>query len=142
MQPARRVRLTLKQTFVKEGQEPRRKASGHAHARQFLRLRRTVKRQRTILGIVLREVRRNHRGQCKSLTRQQRRRLRRRPAVEPTIGHLKSDYRSDHCWLRGQLGDALHTVLCATDYNLRWLLRAMGRLGLKAAFLRSLWLTL
>lgn len=45
----------------------------------------------------------------------------------------------DRCWLRGQLGDALHTVLCATGYNLRWLLRAMVRLGLKAAFLRSLW---
>jgi IS5 family transposase len=34
------------------------------------------------------------------------------------------------------LGDALHAVLCATGYNLRWLLRAMVRLGLKAAFLR------
>ena len=42
----------------------------------------------------------------------------------------------DRCWLRGQLGDALHAVLCATGYNLRWLLRAMARLGLKAAFLR------
>ena len=48
----------------------------------------------------------------------------------------------DRCWLRGQLGDALHTVLCATGFNLRWLLRAMVRLGLKAAFLRSLWLVL
>jgi IS5 family transposase len=45
----------------------------------------------------------------------------------------------DRCWLRGQLGDALHAVLCATGYNLRWLLRAMVRLGLKAVFLRSLW---
>jgi len=34
------------------------------------------------------------------------------------------------------------TPVLPTDYNLRWLLRAMGRLGLKAAFLRSLWLTL
>jgi hypothetical protein len=33
-------------------------------------------------------------------------------------------------------------VLCATGYNLRWLLRAMVRLGLKAVFLRSLWLAL
>ena len=58
VQAAKQVGLTLKQTFVKEGRELRRKASGYAHARQFLRLRRTVKRQRTILGIVLREVRR------------------------------------------------------------------------------------
>ena len=42
----------------------------------------------------------------------------------------------DRCWLKGQLGDALHAVLCATGYNLRWLLRAMVRLGLKAVFLR------
>ena len=40
----------------------------------------------------------------------------------------------DRCWLKGELGDALHAVLCATGYNLRWLLRAMVRLGLKAAF--------
>lgn len=83
-----------------------------------------------------------HRGKYQSLTRQQRRDLRRRPAFEPTIGHLKADHRMDRFWLRGQLGDALHIVLCATGYNLRWLLRAMVRLGLKAALLRSLWLTL
>jgi len=77
-----------------------------------------------------------HRGKYKSLTKQQRRWLKRRQAVEPAIGHLKSDHRMDRCWLRGQLGDALHAVLCATGYNLRWLLRAMLRLGLKAAFLR------
>ena len=77
-----------------------------------------------------------HRGKYKSLTRQQRRWLKRRQAVEPAIGHLKSDHRMDRCWLKGQLGDALHAVLCATGYNLRWLLRAMVRLGLRAAFLR------
>jgi len=43
---------------VKEGKELRRKAGGYAHAKQFKRLRRTVKRQRTILGIVLREIKR------------------------------------------------------------------------------------
>lgn len=271
VQAAKQVGITLKQTFVKEGQELRRKAGGYAHARQSNRLRRTVKRQRTILGIVLREVTRKlatvgsgcattitrlntlleraerirtqqthdknklyalhapeveciskgkarkryefgvkssivvthksglvvgartfpgnpydghvlsaqleqtnilledtgkspkqvfvdlgyrgvdrenpnveiiHRGKYRSLTRLQRRCLRRRPAVEPTIGHLKADHRMDRCWLRGQLGDALHTVLCATGFNLRWLLRAMVRLGLKAFFLRSLWQTL
>jgi IS5 family transposase len=56
VQAAKQVGITLKQTFVKEGQALRRKAGGYAHARQFNRLRRTVKRQRTILGIVLREV--------------------------------------------------------------------------------------
>ena len=265
VQAAKRVGIALKQSFVKEGKELRRKAGGYAHAKQFKRLHRTVKRQRTILGILLREIKRKltgattespgtiahlntlleraerirqqqpkdkhklyalhapevecigkgkarkpyefgvkasiavthkrglmvgartfpgnpydghilsaqleqtrilledvgrepkevvvdlgfrgvdrdnpqvaiiHRGKTKSLTRQQRRWLKRRQAVEPAIGHLKSDHRMDRCWLKGQRGDALHAVLCATGYNLRWLLRAMLRLGLKAAFLR------
>jgi len=52
-------------------------------------------------------------------------------AIEPTIGHLKADHRMNRCWLAGSLGDALHTVLCAAGYNLRWLLRAVvrGRIG-------------
>ena len=83
-----------------------------------------------------------HRGKYKSLTKQQRRWLKRRQAVEPAIGHLKSDHRMDRCWLKGQLGDALHAVLCAAGYNLRWLMRAMLRIGLKALFLRPLLLAL
>jgi IS5 family transposase len=271
VQAARQAGIALKQTFSKEGKALRRKAGGYAHAKQFRRLRRTVKRQRTILGIVLREVQRKlpeatslcgttlsrlntlleraerirtqqpkdknklyalhapeaecigkgkarkpfefgvkasialthksglivgtrtfpgnpydghilsaqleqtgilledvgrtpkevvvdlgyrgvdrdnpeveiiHRGRYKSLTAQQRRWLKRRQAVEPAIGHLKSDHRMDRCWLQGQLGDAIHAVLCATGYNLRWLLRAMVRLGLKAIHLRRLLLAL
>lgn len=271
VQAAQRVGIALKQTFVKEGKELRRKAGGYAHAKQFKRLQRTVKRQRTILGIVLREIGRKlatatiqspdaiahlnalleraerirkqqpkdknklyalhapevecigkgkarkpyefgvkasiavthksglmvgartfpgnpydghilsaqleqtrilledvgcepkavvvdlgfrgvdrdnpkveiiHRGKYKSLTRQQRRWLKRRRAVEPAIGHLKSDHRMDRCWLKGELGDAVHAVLCATGYNLRWLLRAMVRLGLKVTFLRPVLLLL
>jgi IS5 family transposase len=260
---AKRCDITLKQTFAKEGQELRRKAGGYGHAKQFKRLRKVVKRQRTILGIVLREVRRKmgqaidatasslttlstlmeraerirtqqrhdknklyalhapevecigkgkarkpyefgvkvsvavthkqglmvgarsftgnpydghtlteqleqvailtedvaaapkqvvvdlgyrgvdadnpgvqiiHRGKFKSLTRQQRRWLKRRQAVEPAIGHLKHDHAMDRCWLKGQTGDALHAVLCAAGYNIRWLLRAIVRLGLKGLF--------
>jgi len=55
---AKRSGIGLKQTFAKEGKELRRKAGGYAHAKQFRRLKRTVKRQRTILGIVMREVQR------------------------------------------------------------------------------------
>lgn len=81
-----------------------------------------------------------HRGKYKSLTNPQRRWLKRRQAVEPAIGHLKSDHRMDRCWLQGQLGDALHAVLCAAGYNIRWLLRAMVRLGLTALLLRPIFL--
>lgn len=265
VQAAKRAGIALKQTFAKEGKALRRKAGGYAHAKQFKRLKKAVKRQRTILGILLREVERKlglastespttiarlktlleraerirtqqpkdkhklyalhapeveciskgkarkpyefgvkasiavthksglmvgartfpgnpydghvlnqqleqttilledvgrspkqvvvdlgyrgvdadnpgveiiHRGKYKSLTKPQRRWLKRRQAVEPAIGHLKSDNRMDRCWLQGATGDALHAVLCAAGYNLRWLMRAMVRLGLKALLLR------
>ena len=263
---AKRCGISLKQTFAKEGKELRRKAGGYAHAKQFRRLKRTVKRQRTILGIVMREVQRKldepgfaatnakalsdlrmwleraervrtqkihdknklyalhapevecigkgkarkpyefgvkaavvishqtglmvgarsfpgnpydghilsaaleqatnllqdvpvkikvvvadlgfrgvdadnpgkeiiHRGKFKSLNPQQKAWLRRRQAVEPAIGHLKSDHRMDRCWLKGALGDALHTISCAAGYNLRWLLRAIAKLGIGPALL-------
>jgi IS5 family transposase len=261
--------IQLKQTYAKEGKELRRRAGGYAHAKQFRRLRKVLKRQRTILGIVIRNVQRRlesqdfvpehpkslsdlvmwleraerirtqqrngtnklyalhapeveclakgkarkpyefgvksavvvshkhglmlgartfpgnpydghilnaaleqatnlmqdhavtlkqivvdlgfrgvdtdnpnveiiHRGKYKSLTLQQKRWLRRRQAVEPAIGHLKSDNRMDRCWLQGALGDALHAISCAAGYNLRWLLRAIARLGLGSLFLRLL----
>ena len=31
-------------------------------------------------------------------------------------------------------GDALHAIACAAGYNIRWLMRAMLRLGLKGLF--------
>lgn len=264
VQAAKAVGIDLKQTFAKEGKALRRRAGGYAHAKQFRRLRKVVKRQRTILGILIREAQRKrpqaspdsamsadrlattleraerirtqqpkdknklyalhapevecigkgkarkpyefgvkasfatthksglivgartfpgnpydghvlaeqleqttilledigrkpkevivdlgyrgvdgdnpgveiiHRGKYKSLTQTQRKWLKRRQAIEPAIGHLKSDNRLDRCHLKGQLGDALHAVLCAAGYNIRWLMRAMVRLGLKANFL-------
>ncbi len=55
---AKRCGIALKQTFAKQGKELRRKAGGYAHAKQFKRLRRTVKRQRTILGALMRNAQR------------------------------------------------------------------------------------
>jgi IS5 family transposase len=72
-----------------------------------------------------------HKGKYKSLDTQQKRWLRRRSAVEPVIGHLKSDHRMDRCWLKGALGDALHCISCAAGYNVRWLLRAIVAKGIK-----------
>ena len=79
-----------------------------------------------------------HRGRLKSLSPQQRGWLRRRHAIEPAIGHLKADHRMDRCWLQGAPGDALHATSCAAGYKLRWLLRAIVRLRIRAVFLR-LW---
>jgi IS5 family transposase len=79
-----------------------------------------------------------HRGKLKSLDKTQRRWLKRRQAIEPAIGHAKLDHRMDRCWLQGSMGDALHAVLCAAGFNIRWLMRAIARGGLKTAFLRLL----
>ena len=205
---AKRAGLKLKMTHEREGQTLRRRAGGYARAKQFKRLRQVVRRQRTILGVLLREVQRKmttlaqaaqdqlkpwleraerirsqrphdknklyalhapevecvskgkarkpyefgvkpmtaivdlgyrgvdadiapveliHRGKYKSLNAQQRRWLKRRQAIEPTIGHTKHDHRMDKCWLKGSEGDALHAVLCAAGFNIRWLLRALRR---------------
>jgi transposase, IS5 family len=50
------------------------------------------------------------------------------------IGHAKADNRMGRCWLKGSEGDARHAVLCAAGFNIRWLLRAIARLGLGAIF--------
>jgi transposase, IS5 family len=36
----------------------------------------------------------------------------------------------DRCNLKGSEGDALHAVLCAAGYNIRWLLRMIIKKGL------------
>jgi IS5 family transposase len=71
-----------------------------------------------------------HRGKDKRLTDEERRLLKRRQAIEPIIGHLKADHRMDRCHLKGSEGDALHAVLCAAGYNIRWLLRMIVKKGL------------
>ena len=59
---AKRAGLKLKLTHEREGKTLRRKAAGYAHAKQFKRVKRTLRRQRTILGSLLREVRRKMDG--------------------------------------------------------------------------------
>ena len=71
-----------------------------------------------------------HRGKFNSLSEHERRLLKRRQAIEPLIGHTKADHRMDRCWLQGAVADALHALSCAAGYNIRWLLRAITRLGL------------
>lgn len=56
-------------------------------------------------------------------SRSERRRRRRRSAVEPKIGHLKSDHRMNRCFLAGLRGDAANAVLAAVGSNMRKLLR-------------------
>jgi IS5 family transposase len=52
-----------------------------------------------------------------------KRELRRRSAVEPVIGHLKSEHRMDRNYLWHRQGDAANAVLAAVGYNFRRLIR-------------------
>lgn len=54
--------------------------------------------------------------------RSERQRRRRRSAIEPKIGHLKTDHRVGRCFLTGLEGDAINIVLAAAGANLRKLL--------------------
>ena len=61
----------------------------------------------------------------KRLTRAQRKRRKRRSAIEPKIGHAKHDNRMTRCYLKGIEGDATNAILAAAGANLRKLLRLL-----------------
>jgi IS5 family transposase len=66
-----------------------------------------------------------------------KRQLKRRAAIEPVIGHMKSEGHLGRCYLKGRSGDAANAVLSAVGHNLRrvlaWL-RQFLRLILAALF--------
>ena len=62
--------------------------------------------------------------------------MKRRAAVEPTIGHMKSEHRLERNRLKGTLGDAINAILSAAAMNFqklqgfswRFLLRLLDQL--------------
>jgi len=58
----------------------------------------------------------------KRATKSLRKWMKRRAAVEPIIGHLKSDYRLNRNHLKGRAGDHANVVLAAAAYNMAKLL--------------------
>jgi IS5 family transposase len=74
-------------------------------------------------------------GQKRGITPTIRRERRRRNAVEPVIGHMKSDGHLGRNFLRGTEGDAANVILAAAGHNLRLLRAWLARL---LAFLLSL----
>src|SRR4051812_15066281 len=67
-------------------------------------------------------------GQKRGLTAAIKRAFRRRAAVEPVIGHLKSEHRMGRNHLAHSAGDAINAVLAAAGYNFRLLLRWLALL--------------
>lgn len=48
-----------------------------------------------------------------------------RAGIEPTIGHLKSDYRLDRNFYKGVVGDAVNVLLAAAAYNFKRAIKAL-----------------
>ncbi len=55
----------------------------------------------------------------KNITATKRKRLSRRAAIEPVIGHLKHDYRMARNYLKGTVGDAINVMLAASAINFK-----------------------
>ncbi len=54
-----------------------------------------------------------------------KRSLKRRQAIEPVIGHLKSDGLLDRNYLKGRTGDQMNVMLSCAGHNLRLILRRL-----------------
>ncbi len=55
---------------------------------------------------------------------QKRKKFRRRAAIEPVIGHIKSDHRLSRNYLKGFIGDEINLLLAAAAFNLKkWMNR-------------------
>lgn len=63
-----------------------------------------------------------------------RQRCRRRAAIEPLIGHLKSDFRLARNYLKGSVGDDINLLMAATAWNLKKWLKHFFWLLILAAF--------
>jgi IS5 family transposase len=59
-------------------------------------------------------------------------------AIEPVIGHLKTDGHLGRCYLKGRDGDAASAILSAVGHNLRLVL-AWLRMILRYFFVALFW---
>ena len=64
-------------------------------------------------------------GAKRGITPALHKRLKRRSAIEPMIGHMKSDSRLARNFLKGTNGDAVNALLCACAHNLRKILNKL-----------------
>jgi IS5 family transposase len=60
-----------------------------------------------------------------------RRDMKRRSAIEPIIGHLKTDGLLGRNYLKGAIGDKVNALLCGAGHNLRLILKKLRLLWLK-----------
>ncbi len=65
-------------------------------------------------------------GAKRGVTTAIKKKLKRRNAVEPVIGHMKNDGRLGRNFLKGAVGDAINALLCGAGHNLRKILRQLA----------------
>ena len=83
-------------------------------------------------GVALAGVQILRSGQRRGITPVLKAMIKRRSAIEPAIGHMKTDGRLARNPLKGALGDALHAVLCGAGHNLRLLINKLKSNGVTA----------
>lgn len=69
-------------------------------------------------------------GQKRGITAGIKKLLKRRQAIEPQIGHMKSEGKLRRSFLKGFLGDKLNAILCGVGHNLRFIHRKLRQLPL------------
>lgn len=62
-------------------------------------------------------------GQKKGISKALKKQIKRRSAIEPHIGHMKSEGKLRRNYLKGSIGDAMNAILCAIGHNMRMILR-------------------
>lgn len=66
--------------------------------------------------------------------RQKRQKFRRRAAIEPVIGHLKSGFRLGQNYLSGENSSEINALLAATGWNLKKMMQKLKKEKLKSVF--------
>lgn len=74
-------------------------------------------------------------GQRRGMTWSLKRELKRRSAIEPHIGHMKSEGKLGRNYLKGVIGAKFNAMLCAIGHNLRLLVK-----HIRSIFALFLWL--
>jgi transposase, IS5 family len=64
-------------------------------------------------------------GQRRGMTPTLKRKLKRRNAIEPIIGHMKAEGHLDRNYLKGPLGDAINALIAGAGQNLRMILKKL-----------------
>ena len=64
-------------------------------------------------------------GRRRGMTPQMKKELKRRSAVEPVIGHMKTNGKLGRNYLLGELGDRIIALLCGAGHSIRLVLKKL-----------------